>query len=467
MSVPARDSRTLTPLGILRALSGLRKSLALYPSGHKVIEKSIDELERALEEAFLEHDRVRIELIDETAHLEGYPFRAESHANADALLELQRLEVECLQIERGVEREELAETAGLLHRLGDRVPEDSMRDLLFAEGVKRVGMTRLVPVETRFRSFEWPGAPENILEPAYARAIDDAQGSIGSIFDGGTPDALELQRLVAWIGAQVVDSTSALSQILSVKRYENHTYCHSVNVASLAILLGRRLELDETQLAGLAEAALLHDVGKRQIPTEILTKPAPLNRREWRIVHRHPVIGADILARATGLEPLTPVVALEHHREFGGGGYPDLEDQEPHLLSQIVAVVDTYEALTGARPYREPLVPEEACLILARMAGEKLNPALVRAFVSLVTFFPLGSVVRTSLGEVGVVVDTSENDPLHPVIQLGAGGPGSPGTRIDTAARDAGGEYVRHIVETLPRSVADRDAEPEPIAASA
>lgn len=465
MSDLVRPSGTLTPLAILQALSGLRRNLALYPAGHVVIEKTIGELERVLEDSFLEHDRVRIEVIDETAHLEGYPFRVESHANADALLELQQLEIECLQIERGVERDELAGTASLLHRLGDRVPEDSMRDLLLAEGVNRVSMTRLVPVETRFQSFEWPSGPEHILEPAYARALDDAHESVGAIFEGGTPDSAALHRLLAWVSGQVVDSTSALSQILSVKRYENHTYCHSVNVATLAILLGRRLGLREAELMALSEAALLHDVGKRQIPTEILKKPAPLNRREWRIVQRHPVIGASILARANGLDPLTPTVALEHHREFRGGGYPDLEEQEPHLLSQIIAVADTYEALTGARPYREPLVPEEACLILARMAGEKLNPSLVKAFVSLVTFFPLGSVVRTSVGEVGVVVETSETEPLHPVIQLVSGGPGSPGMRVDTADRNGGGDYVRHIVETLPRSVADPD--PEPVAASA
>lgn len=465
MSRADRDPGSLTPLAILRALGGLRRSLALYPSGHTVIEKSIDDLTRVLDDAFHEHDRVRIEVVGETAHLEGYPYRVESHANPEALAELQRLEIQCLQIERGVERDELAGTAGLLHRLGDRVPDDSMRDLLLADGVKRVSMTRLVRVETRFQSYEWPEGPENIIEGAYAKALDDAQESIGAIFEGGTPDARSLHRLLERISGQVVDSTSALSQILAVKRYENHTYCHSVNVATLAMLLGRRIGLEETEMRALSEAALLHDVGKRQIPTEILAKPAPLNRREWRIVRRHPVIGADILARSNGLDGLTPMVALEHHREFMGGGYPDLKGQKPHLLSQIVAVVDTYEALTGARPYRAPLVPEEACLILARMAGEKLNPALVKAFVSLITLFPLGSVVRTSLGEVGAVVATSDTEPLHPVIQLVTGDSSSPGARIDTADRDDRGEYVRHIVETLPRSIADPD--PEPIAAPA
>jgi putative nucleotidyltransferase with HDIG domain len=455
-----------TPIPVLRALSGLRRSLALYPEGPSVIEAAINELERALESAFRDHDHVRIEIVDGTAHLEGYPYRVDSHANSDALSELGRLDIECFQVERGVERDELARTARLLHQLGDRAPDQtSMRSLLRAAEVDRVVMTKLVPVETRYRSYDWPHSPEHVIEPTYARALDDAQEAINPIFEGHAPEADSLRNLIVWITDQVVDRSSALSQILALKRYENHTYCHSVNVATLALLLGRRLELDDDALAILGEAALLHDVGKRQIPTEILNKPAPLNKREWRIVQRHPVIGADILMRSAGLEALTPTVALEHHRNFAGGGYPELDEQVPHFLSQIVAVVDTYEALTGARPYREPLVPEEACLILARMAGEKLNPALVKAFVSLVTFFPLGSVVRTSDGHVGVVAETSEAEPLHPVIEVVETGSGSPAIRVDTAERDASGQYLRHIVETLPHSVADLDR--EPLAASA
>jgi hypothetical protein len=85
--------------------------------------------------------------------------------------------------------------------------------------------------------------------------------------------------------------------------------------------------------------------------------------------------------------------------------------------------------------------------------------------VSLVTFFPLGSVVRTSDGHVGVVAETSEAEPLHPVIEVVETGSGSPAIRVDTAERDASGQYLRHIVETLPHSVAALDR--EPLAASA
>jgi len=112
-------------------------------------------------------------------------------------------------------------------------------------------------------------------------------------------------------------------------------------------------------------------------------------------------------------------------------------------------VADIYEALTGARSYQDPMLPEHACLVLARLAGEKLNTAVVKAFVNAITFFPLGSMVRTSGGEVGIVVDTNPGDPLHPVLGLVDPASNRPRGRIDTSARAASGEYACHIVETL------------------
>src|SRR5688500_16607350 len=132
----------------------------------------------------------------------------------------------------------------------------------------------------------------------------------------------------------------------------------------------------------------------------------------------HTVVGAELLVEGEGLRPLTPTVALEHHRGVKGSGYPELGDRVPHFLSQLVAVADIYEAVTGARTYQEPGQPEQACLVLARLAGAKLNAALVKAFVAAVAFFPVGSVVRTSRDETGVVIETNPDEPLHPIIAL-------------------------------------------------
>ncbi len=328
-----------------------------------------------------------------------------------------------------------------------------MGQALLARGAHHVSMTRLLPIGARQNGARgWPSVPERVHDRPYAGVLESARESVGAVFEGSGPDPERVTALIDTVREQIVDRGSALREILSVKEYENHTYCHSVNVAALSLLLGRRIGLDDAQLDMLAEGALLHDVGKRGVPVEIIRKAGPLNQREWRIMQRHPALGAELLATTGGFSALTPTIALEHHREYGGGGYPDLGDLEPHLISQIVAVADTYEALTGARAYRPPLVPDEACLILARMAGAKLNPALVRSFVGLITFFPLGSLVRTSRGEVGAVIGTFEEEPLHPTIVLvGEDGSAlSPRRTIDMAARGPDGAYLRYVVETLP-----------------
>lgn len=456
MKDPRWDRPVPNPVDLIKALAGLRRSVALYPSGHAIIRKVVEDLAAHLADVFRDREDLRIQLVDGVAHADGYPFRVESLAHRRELEGLEQVGVRCLELERGVSREELVAMAELLHELRDEPRERPLAELLAERGVERIRLTKLVRVASRRSALEWPDEPPAVIGRAYESALDAARAAITPVFEGAPVQASSIDALLDQIGALVEDST-ALGQILGVKRYDNHTFVHSINVAALALLLGRRLELDERRISWLVEGALLHDVGKRRVPKQILCKAGSLNRREWRVMQRHPVAGAEILVNVPGLGPLTPTIALEHHCHYDGGGYPALEDQVPHALSRVVAVADTYEALTGARPYREPLIPEEACLVLARLAGEKLDPALVRAFVGLITFFPLGTVVRTDREETGVVVRTSEREPLHPVIELLEP---TAGIRVDTAERGPDGAYLRHVVETLPTPVAE--ARPEP-----
>jgi HD-GYP domain-containing protein (c-di-GMP phosphodiesterase class II) len=256
--------------------------------------------------------------------------------------------------------------------------------------------------------------------------------------------------LVRLLMCRVVTSHAAIAQILAVKQYENLTYIHSVNVAVLSLLLGRQIGLDDETLTTLVEAGVLHDVGKTRIPLDVVKKPGSLDKHERKLMEAHPVKGAELLMEVDGLAPLTPLVALEHHRSVLGGGYPDLgEGVIPDVMSQIVSVADIYEAITGARSYQTPTPPERACLVLARLAGTKLNTALVKAFVNAITFFPVGSAVRTSRGELGIVLRSTAGDPLHPVIQLLDGDWRTPLGVLDTSRRSDGDAYDCHVVETV------------------
>jgi putative nucleotidyltransferase with HDIG domain len=444
----ATTAPALDPLPVLKGFASLRRLTGTYPAGHPMITQKLKELGDLVNEGLRLDNPLRIDVIRGDVFLDGVASNGANQANQQIVRELSALGIDSIHIREGVRLEELQTVAEFLWQYRDSAGE-SVAAQLARRHVEHISLGKLLPLDTRWRVQQWPDAPTGPLDPAYAESILLAQQAFEDTAAGKPIDAVTVSDLVQLLIYKVARSNAALGQILAVKQYENLTYCHSVNVAMLSLLLGRQVGLDEPTMAALVEAALLHDIGKTRIPLEIVKKPGALDKRERKLIEAHTTFGAEILMQTPGLRPLTPIVALEHHRAVKGGGYPDLGEAVPHPMSQIVSVADIYEAITGARSYQDPTLPEHACLILARLAGDKLNTGLVKAFVNAITFFPLGSLVRTSRDELGVVVQTNRGDPLHPVLALVVDGTEAPRGRIDMAMRDASGAYERHILETL------------------
>ena len=445
----AATELALDPLPLLKSLASLRKLTGMYPAGHPTITQKLAELDTTVQRHLRGTDVLRIDIIHGDAHLDGLSFRHDGAANARILEELSALGVDSIHIARGVTPEDLLGLSALLWDLKDASGTGPMAAQLAARGIRHISLARLVPLDTRWHARQWDSAPKDVHDPAYAESLDLMQHTFEQVQEGRELKLDTVRHVVELLIEKVTGSSAALAQILAVKLYENLTYCHSVNVATLSLLLARQAGLDERTTAAVGEAALLHDIGKTRIPLEVLRKPGALDKRERALMESHTTLGAEILVEVDGLRPLTPTVALEHHRGARGSGYPALGERAPHLMSQLVAVADIYEAVTGARTYQDPGQPEQACLVLARLAGAKLNAALVKAFVAAVTFFPVGSVVRTSREETGVVVATNSDEPLHPIIALVAPDFGRLPGDVDTSARDGSGGYMRHIIETI------------------
>jgi putative nucleotidyltransferase with HDIG domain len=438
----------LDPLAVLKGLAALRRLTGTYPPGHPMIGQKLKELGDLTAAHLQTSELLRIDVIRGDVFLDCVPTSTEGQANQQLLHQLTALNVDSIHITRGVELEEFLAVAEFLWQFSGS--GDSVRAQLASRSVTHISLGRLIPLDTRWRAQQWPDAPTAPLDPDYAESILRAQQTFEDTAAGKPLDVVTVRDLVQLLIHKVARSNAALGQILAVKQYENLTYCHSVNVSVLSLLLGKQVGLDETTQAALVEAALLHDVGKTQIPLEIVKKPGALDKHERKTIESHTTLGAEILVQTSGLHPLTPTIALEHHRGVKGTGYPDLGNAIPHPMSQIVSVADIYEAITGARTYQDPTPPERACLIMARLAGEKLNTALVKTFVNAITFFPLGSLVRTNRNELGLVIATNHGDPLHPVIRLLDQLTYEPTDRLNTATRDTSGAYERHINQTVP-----------------
>jgi putative nucleotidyltransferase with HDIG domain len=442
------SSALTDPTAVLRGLASLRRLAGSYPAGHPMIAQKLGELDEVIAGLLRANDPVRIDIIRGDVHLDGVAAGHEHQAKDQLLSQLSALGIDSIHIHQGVQRRELLAVAELLWQC--TAAGESMAAQLAARDVRHITLGRLLPLDTRWRAQRWADAPTAPLDPDYAQSIVMAQKAWNDTAAGKPLDVVTVRDLVQLLIDKVARSNAALGQILAVKQYENLTYCHSVNVAILSLLIGRQVGLDEPTLAALVEAALLHDVGKTQIPLDIVQKPGALDKNERRMIEAHTTLGAEILLQTDGLHPLTPIVALEHHRGVKGTGYPDLVAAIPHPMSQIVSVADIYEAITGARAYQAPTPPERACLIMARMAGEKLNTGLVKLFVNTITFFPVGSLVRTNRNELAVVVRTNRGEPLHPVVALIDEETYKPAGEVDTSTRDSSGGYTHHITQSVP-----------------
>lgn len=162
---------------------------------------------------------------------------------------------------------------------------------------------------------------------------------------------------------------------------DNYTLGHSARVARLAHLIGQRLGLSAEALKELEMACFLHDIGKIHVPDVIINKPVPLDQQELQVIRKHPEQGAEILALAESLHKYIPAV-LHHHEWYNGRGYPyGLQGEEINIYAQIVAIADTYDAMTTSRPYRQGCSRDEAAAEIMKFRGVQFNPRLTDLFL--------------------------------------------------------------------------------------
>ncbi len=177
--------------------------------------------------------------------------------------------------------------------------------------------------------------------------------------------------------------TSYLSTIralaAAIDAKDHYTHGHSEMTMRYAVGTARELGLDEEQIANVHIAALLHDVGKIGIPDSLLNKPSKLSQEEWQIMKEHPVLGANLILQVELLS--SAVEAVRHHHErYDGMGYPSgLRGEEIPISAQIIAVADSFQAITSSRPYRPARTVAEGLTELRRCVGAQFSPRVVEA----------------------------------------------------------------------------------------
>ena len=244
------------------------------------------------------------------------------------------------------------------------------------------------------------------------RIMEDVR--IGSAIDTKTA-----REAVSNCVDHVLKNTDALMMFSNIKNKDNYTSEHSVNVSILSIILGRRAGLQRAQLEEVGLGGLLHDVGKVLTPNEILNKPERLTEEEFLIMRMHPSQGRDILTAAEGLSRPILDVAHQHHERLNGSGYPrKLRVNELGLYTRIVAIADTYDAITSDRVYGKGRPSLEAYQILRAASGSHYDETLVAKFLDTIGAYPPGTAVQLRNGQFAIVVRSNPVHSLRPLVLL-------------------------------------------------
>jgi len=221
----------------------------------------------------------------------------------------------------------------------------------------------------------------NITNFAGSERFFDSDVQLLSLLAGQAAVAIQNANLYNSLQTSYLHTIVSLANALEAR--DNYLSGHSTAVMKYAVKIAQKMKLPEKDIDDIRNASTLHDIGKIGIRDAILLKPGRLDDSEWVIVQQHPEMGSKIIAPVRHLSRCMPLI-LHHHERWDGNGYPaGLKGEEIPLGSRIIAVADTFDAMTSTRPYREAFEMQQAVTEIKRVAGKQLDPKAVDAFLEV------------------------------------------------------------------------------------
>lgn len=220
-----------------------------------------------------------------------------------------------------------------------------------------------------------------LLYAVLLRAVYNASNTIIQRDHEMTENKKHLEEALRKLKHSYRETVTAASAAIDTR--DAYTAGHSRRVADIACKIGKELELEDSQLECLELAAMFHDIGKIGVPDKILNKPGRLDEEEYKKIQEHSLLGYNILRKIEFLSPMLPAI-LYHHERPDGKGYPEgLTGDRIPIGASIIAIADTYDAMTSDRPYRTALSHESAIEELKKYSGTQFEKVVVDAFLKI------------------------------------------------------------------------------------
>jgi putative nucleotidyltransferase with HDIG domain len=431
---------------LVRRLAAAIRGATLYSPNHPLVQRGVDALTGLCATLSQKSDAIVIGFIGDEVVVNAERLPKSAAALVGFSRDMREREIEKITIQRGVTKEELRT---FIFELPDRRATTPLATRLQQKGVSRITIGRL----TIEQEDDDAGTGIVAARKIYGTAVETAQQLWEAAKAGDKPDPIAARKIIDSLAKMVGGDRTSLLALTALKRYDNYTFTHMVNVSVLAMAQARSLNMDGTLLREFGFAALMHDIGKVQTPQEVLNNPGKLSKEEFDIMQRHVVDGAHILRRTPEMPALAPIVAFEHHLRQDLSGYPEnIGHRSLNLCTQIVSIADVYDALRSNRVYREGLPSDRIKSIMAKKDDPAFNQKLLRRFINLIGLFPIGTLVRLNTEEIGVVTHEHPTDPFRPQVKIVRdrdGGELEEMPLINTWEPNGRGDYTWAVVEAV------------------
>jgi hypothetical protein len=254
---------------------------------------------------------------------------------------------------------------------------------------------------------------------AFGVAAEYMREVLNGIKKGRRVDADAIKAAVDPMIDSVLRNPDALAWYGALRKREEGPLSYSMTASIWSLILGRHLGFERHRLTNLAIGGLLLDIGNVRIPRSIGMKEGPLTEDEHDMMRMHVDYGVEIVKKSSNFSDDVIDMVQCHHERFDGSGYPQgLSGSEIPVYGRISGLIDCYDAIISAKPFRGPKCAYDAVRELNQLSGTKFQPEVVEQFVQAIGMFPTGSLVELNTGEVAIVIEQNRNRRLRPSLLM-------------------------------------------------
>jgi putative nucleotidyltransferase with HDIG domain len=407
---------------LLRRIASGVRAAQLYASDHPLVGRNVEGLQAALAALHQQLPSIVVGIVGTDFVVADTPMSKTSAGMTELIKRLRDHEIERISFERGVTTDEVMGFIQAIAALSGKAGAPADRRWNFLH----IHIGRITTEERKSGGISSDMAA---IRQLYSSAVQAAEIAWESALSEGMPDAPAALEAVDGLAEAVTQNRTALVALTAMRKYDNYTFTHMVNVCILTMGQARALGVEGRLLREFGLSALMHDIGKVRTPKAILNKPDKLTDDEFTIMRKHVVDGAEILRRTPEMPILAPVVAFEHHLRIDGSGYPfGVKRTGLNLGTALCSISDVYDAMRSQRVYQQAAPTDRILAVLKRNDGSQFDQHLIRRFVQLLGIYPPGNLVKLSSGEVAVVTKVHAPDPYRPRVRILFRGDG---TRLD------------------------------------